>query len=169
MSMSRQQSVGAGDAGSRSDRRLLAVQDGFEEEVSVPLARMEYGTVGQSYVLLKREAGSMTMGKLGACLQFKVKEIDPSTGQCRRCPCTHCHGSHIALRLPLPAEYFTLLLLGVQQSSLALPEHEGWGLCEMTIGMCQVGAPHLAIKPGSHCIALCASHLHGLTLGLDGR
>ena len=46
----------------------------------MPLARMEYGTVGQSYVLLKRETGSMTMGKLGACLQFTVKEIDPSTG-----------------------------------------------------------------------------------------
>ena len=46
----------------------------------MPLARMEYGSLGQCYVLLKREAGSMTMGKLGACMQFTVKEIDPSTG-----------------------------------------------------------------------------------------
>ena len=46
----------------------------------MPLARMEYGSVGQAYVLLAREAGSMIMGKLGACLQFTVKEIDPSTG-----------------------------------------------------------------------------------------
>jgi hypothetical protein len=46
----------------------------------VPLVRMEYGSVGQAYALLAREAGSMTMGKLGACLQFTVKEIDPSTG-----------------------------------------------------------------------------------------
>lgn len=117
MIMGRQQSVGAGDAGSRSDGMPSTVQEGFEEEVSVPLARMEYGTVGQSYVLLKREAGSMTMGKLGACLQFKVKEIDPSTGQCGRCPCIHCQGCHMALRLPVPAERFNLLLLGMQQSS----------------------------------------------------
>ncbi len=46
----------------------------------MPLARMEYGSLGQCYVLLKREAGSMTLGKLGACMQFTVKEIDPSTG-----------------------------------------------------------------------------------------
>ena len=46
----------------------------------MPLMRMEYGAVGQAYVLLAREAGSMTMGKMGACLQFSVKEIDPSTG-----------------------------------------------------------------------------------------
>ena len=68
------------------------IQEGFEEETSVLLARMEYGTVGQSYVLLKREAGSMTMGKLGACLQFTVKEIDPSTGERGRRPCTHWQG-----------------------------------------------------------------------------
>lgn len=56
-------------------------QEGFEEEVTVPLARMEYGSLGQCYVLLKREASSMTLGKLGACMQFTVKEIDPSTGE----------------------------------------------------------------------------------------
>lgn len=50
----------------------------------MPLTRMEYGSVGQAYVLLAREAGSMTMGKLGACLQFTVKEIDPSTGMLAR-------------------------------------------------------------------------------------
>lgn len=59
---------------------VLCKQEGFEEEAAVPLAKMEYGRVGQSYVLLTREPGSMTMGKLGACLQFTVKEIDPSTG-----------------------------------------------------------------------------------------
>ena len=59
---------------------VFVKQEGFEEETSVPLSKMEYGSVGQSYVLLKREVGSMTMGKLGACLQFTVKEIDPSTG-----------------------------------------------------------------------------------------
>ena len=57
--------------------------DGLLEVTSVPLSKMEYGNVGQSYVLLKREVGSMTMGKLGACLQFTVKEIDPSTGAAR--------------------------------------------------------------------------------------
>ena len=66
-------------------------QEGFEEEVTVPLARMEYGSLGQCYVLLKREAGSMTMGKLGACMQFTVKEIDPSTGDATAAGC-NLHG-----------------------------------------------------------------------------
>lgn len=63
-----------------AEQHMPCEQEGFEEELSVPLARMEYGNLGQCYVLLKREAGSMTMGKLGACMQFTVKEIDPSTG-----------------------------------------------------------------------------------------
>ena len=62
-------------------RWVVHGQEGFEEEVTVPLARMEYGSAGQCYVLLRREAGSMTLGKLGACMQFTVKEIDPSTGE----------------------------------------------------------------------------------------
>ena len=64
----------------RAEDCVPCEQEGFEEEVTVPLARMEYGSLGQCYVLLKREAGSMTLGKLGACMQFTVKEIDPSTG-----------------------------------------------------------------------------------------
>jgi hypothetical protein len=42
---------------------------------------MEYGSVGQTYVLLQRAPDSLAMGKLGANLQFTVKEIDPSSGQ----------------------------------------------------------------------------------------
>ncbi len=89
----------------------------------MPLARMEYGTVGQSYVLLKREAGSMTMGKLGACLQFTVKEIDPSTGERGRRPCTYCYGSYMALWLPLPAQYFDFSASGHAAIQPSLPEH----------------------------------------------
>ncbi len=46
----------------------------------MPLARMEYGVVGQSYVLLRREAGALAAGKLATTLQFTVKEIDPASG-----------------------------------------------------------------------------------------
>ena len=59
---------------------LAHAQEGLEEEAAVPLARMEYGIVGQSYVLLRREAGAMALGKLGTTLQFTVKEIDPASG-----------------------------------------------------------------------------------------
>jgi hypothetical protein len=62
------------------------VQEDFEEEAVVPLKRMEFGKVGQTYVLLRREPGSMAQGKLASTLQFTVKEIDPSSGekQCYR-------------------------------------------------------------------------------------
>ncbi|CAL8463056.1 g2590 [Coccomyxa elongata] len=59
----------------------LAEAEEFEQELSLPLARMEYGTVGQAYVLLQRAPESMAVGKLGANLQFTVKEIDPSSGE----------------------------------------------------------------------------------------
>ena len=64
-----------------TDGALGRGQEEFEQELSLPLARMEYGTVGQAYVLLQRAPESMAVGKLGANLQFTVKEIDPSSGQ----------------------------------------------------------------------------------------
>lgn len=55
-------------------------QEGFEEEVVLPLARMVYGEVGQSYVVLARPEGANIVGKLTNVLKFTVKEIDPTTG-----------------------------------------------------------------------------------------
>ena len=55
-------------------------QEGFEEEVVLPLARMVYGEVGQSYVALARPEGATLVGKLTNVLKFTVKEIDPTTG-----------------------------------------------------------------------------------------
>lgn len=55
-------------------------QEGFEEEVVLPLARMVYGEVGQSYVALTRPEGATLVGKLTNVLKFTVKEIDPTTG-----------------------------------------------------------------------------------------
>ena len=57
-------------------------QEGFEEEVVLPLARMVYGEVGQSYVALARPEGATLVGKLTNVLKFTVKEIDPTTGAC---------------------------------------------------------------------------------------
>lgn len=76
----------------------LCAQEEFEQELSLPLARMEYGSVGQTYVLLQRPPDSLSMGKLGANLQFTVKEIDPSSGM------------H-----PLPALYIFLQLRGYSE------------------------------------------------------
>lgn len=55
-------------------------QEGFEEEEVLPLARMVYGEVGQSYVALARPEGATLVGKLTNVLKFTVKEIDPTTG-----------------------------------------------------------------------------------------
>lgn len=68
-----------------------AWQEGFEEEAVLPLARMVYGEVGQSYVALARPEAATLVGKLTNVLKFTVKEIDPTTGahvfSCC-CPCT---------------------------------------------------------------------------------
>ena len=57
-----------------------ALQEGFEEEAVLPLARMVYGEVGQSYVALARPQGATLVGKFTNVLKFTVKEIDPTTG-----------------------------------------------------------------------------------------
>lgn len=56
------------------------MQEDFEEELVVPLKRMEYGVVGETFVLLRREPGTIALAKLSPTLQFTVKEIDPSSG-----------------------------------------------------------------------------------------
>lgn len=58
----------------------LQLQEGFEEDLTVPLGRMVYGEVGHSYVALVRPEGAALVGKLVNTLKFTVKEIDPSTG-----------------------------------------------------------------------------------------
>ena len=62
-------------------RRADVWQEGFEEEVVLPLARMVYGEIGQSYVALARPEGANLVGKLTNVLKFTVKEIDPTTGE----------------------------------------------------------------------------------------
>ncbi|KAK9837106.1 hypothetical protein WJX81_003075 [Elliptochloris bilobata] len=59
----------------------LAQAEEFEEEAVVPLERMPHGAVGHTFTLLRRPEGSMALGKLVNILRFKVKEIDPSTGE----------------------------------------------------------------------------------------
>ena len=61
-------------------RCVGAWQEGFEEEVVLPLSHMVYGEVGQSYVALARPEGATLVGKLTNVLKFTVKEIDPTTG-----------------------------------------------------------------------------------------
>ena len=57
----------------------------FEEVMSLPLAVAPTDGVGQAYVVLARgggeEVGPMTAGRFGCLLRFRVKEIDPSTGE----------------------------------------------------------------------------------------
>lgn len=70
------------------------VQEGFEEEAVLPLARMVYGQVGHCYVALARPEGATLVGKFTNVLKFTVKEIDPTTGlysitlqlRCSACP-----------------------------------------------------------------------------------
>lgn len=59
----------------------LSEAEGFEEEAVLPLARMMYGEVGQSYVALARPEGATLVGKFTNVLKFTVKEIDPTTGE----------------------------------------------------------------------------------------
>lgn len=54
--------------------------EGLEEEAVLPLALMPYGTLGLTYVVMKRES-KFTVDKFACTLKFKVREIDPSTGE----------------------------------------------------------------------------------------
>lgn len=60
----------------------LADAPDFEEELSLPLAVAPNEGAGQAYVVLARGgAGGVVFGRFGCILRFKVKEIDPSTGE----------------------------------------------------------------------------------------
>lgn len=49
----------------------------------LPLSVMpgEGSPAGQTYVVLARPPGSMALGRFANTLRFRVKEIDPSTGE----------------------------------------------------------------------------------------
>ena len=62
---------------------LCCAQEEFSEELVLPLAVMpgENSPAGQTYVVLARPPGSMALGRFANTLRFRVKEIDPSTGE----------------------------------------------------------------------------------------
>lgn len=63
----------------------LADAPDFEEVMALPLAVAPQDGVGQAYVVLARGGedgvGTLTSGRFGCLLRFRVKEIDPSTGE----------------------------------------------------------------------------------------
>ena len=56
-------------------------QEEFEEESVIPLDVMPLNAVGQTFTVLRRPEGSVSLGKTANILKFKLKEIDPSTGE----------------------------------------------------------------------------------------
>eukprot|EP00475_Leptophrys_vorax_P004173 TRINITY_DN12491_c0_g1_i1.p1 TRINITY_DN12491_c0_g1~~TRINITY_DN12491_c0_g1_i1.p1 ORF type:complete len:892 (+),score=138.66 TRINITY_DN12491_c0_g1_i1:102-2777(+) len=59
----------------------LAEAEEFEEVASVPLKAMAYGVPGQTFVALSKPEGALTLGKFTNVMKFKVKEVDPNTGE----------------------------------------------------------------------------------------
>ena len=59
----------------------LADAPDFEEELSLPLTVAPQEGAGQAYVVLVREGGGLVTGRFGCMLRFRVKEIDPTTGE----------------------------------------------------------------------------------------
>eukprot|EP00899_Mesostigma_viride_P023430 jgi/Mesvir1/4271/Mv22231-RA.1 len=58
----------------------LAEMEDLEEEVSIPLKAMPYGSPGQCFVCVTRPEGSVSVGKVLNTLKFTVKEVDATTG-----------------------------------------------------------------------------------------
>jgi len=71
------------------------LQEGFEEEVVLPLARMVYGEVGHSYVALARPEGATLVGKFTNVL--KVCTPSPSNPLC----CSACPVNMFCSRLQI--------------------------------------------------------------------
>ncbi|GIL83130.1 hypothetical protein Vretimale_11463 [Volvox reticuliferus] len=59
----------------------LAEAADFEEAFTVPLDTMPLNGVGQCFTVVSRQPGAIATGKVVNILKFKVKEIDPSTGE----------------------------------------------------------------------------------------
>eukprot|EP00887_Chlorella_sp_A99_P007682 scaffold20.g7682.t1 len=59
----------------------LAEAEDFSEELVLPLAVMPQSGAGQTYTVLSRAPGSLALGRFVNILRFRIKEIDPSTGE----------------------------------------------------------------------------------------
>ena len=59
----------------------LADAPDYEEEFALSLSSAPTDGAGQAYVVLKRLTGGLAMGRFACLLRFRVKEIDPSTGE----------------------------------------------------------------------------------------
>ncbi|GAX76799.1 hypothetical protein CEUSTIGMA_g4245.t1 [Chlamydomonas eustigma] len=59
----------------------LAEAEEFDEVQVIPMDVMPLNAVGQTFTVLSRPSGSVSLGKLANILRFKLKEIDPSTGE----------------------------------------------------------------------------------------
>ena len=59
----------------------LSSQEDFTEALVLPLREMPHDGVGQAYTVLERPPGSMALGRFATVLRFRVREIDPSTGE----------------------------------------------------------------------------------------
>mmetsp|Transcript_10179 Transcript_10179/g.11920 ORF Transcript_10179/g.11920 Transcript_10179/m.11920 type:complete len:908 (-) Transcript_10179:538-3261(-) len=55
--------------------------DEMEEEFTIPLASMPLNEVAETYVCFRRPENAVNVGKFACTLKFKVKEIDPATGE----------------------------------------------------------------------------------------
>lgn len=58
-------------------------QEDFTEEAVLPLPVMPQEGAGQTYVVLGRAPGAMAPGVMPTTLRFRIKEVDPSTGEGR--------------------------------------------------------------------------------------
>ncbi|PNH02526.1 Coatomer subunit gamma-2 [Tetrabaena socialis] len=59
----------------------LAEASDFDEAFTVPLDTMPLNGVGQCFTVVTRQPGAIATGKIVNILKFKVKEIDPGTGE----------------------------------------------------------------------------------------
>lgn len=57
------------------------MQEEFDEEGCVPLDVMPVNGVGHTFTILRRPPGSYALGKVVSILRFRVREIDPSSGE----------------------------------------------------------------------------------------
>lgn len=60
---------------------LSECSPGWAEAAALPLGVAPNEGAGQAYVVLSREEGALPMGLLPCVLRFRVKEIDPGTGE----------------------------------------------------------------------------------------
>ncbi|GBG77576.1 hypothetical protein CBR_g24023 [Chara braunii] len=59
----------------------LTEGDEFAEEATIPLKSLPCGAPGQTFVLMSRPENACAFGKFSNTLKFRVKEVDPSTGE----------------------------------------------------------------------------------------